>query len=941
MLGGRVSNTDIDAVRLFSTPLHWLRSSLRTRLALTVMALIVGTTVAVVSTALYFVRATMQTSIAEEQFARITAIADAMDQKFISRRGLLKTFGDSLEAHKPADAAALQAYVLQHDSLKAFFDNFSVVDMDGALVANFNNTSSIGKLKVADRDYFKDTVRTSKGVISQPLRNRVSGLPQVVMTEPVFDASGRMVRIILAQINLNETNFLGELADVKFGKTGYMFITNTDGIVISSPRQSRILKHIDADGGSNPVTTLSLAGFEGSTEGLNRVGVYGLYAFKQLRQTNWIMGAIYPRSEAFAAIEAIERVAWVGMAVLALLVGLLSLLLTRQQLAPLAQLHRHLLGSCSSTGYVPMSGTAAPDEIGDLQRTFETLMARRVEAERQLGANGDYLRSILAHAGDAFISLDEQGRVTEWNRQAELTFWWKREEVMGQPMAELIVPPASRAAHHHGMQAFHSTGKGPVVDQRIEVEALHRSGRVFPIELSIGALQVGDHFIASAFIRDISESRAAVERIAAGEKFVRGIADNVPALVSYIDRDQRYTFANAHILSNHPTGVSLIGRTVREVRGEQVYDAILPWVQRALAGEAVTFLNPGSAALGHADRTYEVNYIPDRGADGVVNGYYSLSVDITHRKHAEEALQASEQRFRSVTDNMPALVSYMDRGERFEFANAAFREWFGLDPAAMIGKTLREVVGDTVYAPRAPMLARALAGERVEFDTHRLIDGVPRDVHTIYVPDPGADGVCKGVFALSLNITSLKTVERELAKLARVDTLTGLANRLALNETLPRALARARRSGCALALMFLDIDCFKSINDTFGHAAGDQVLAEFAQRLIGSVRVTDTVARLAGDEFVLLLESPTDEAAAAGVARKIVARVGQIPFELRGQRVNVTTSVGVVFHADASEPVDGEHLMQCADGALYSAKAAGRNRYALVSSGAGVALAEG
>lgn len=902
-------------------------------MALIVTALVVGTTVVVVSTSLYFVRASMKGAIAEEQFARISAIANAMDQKFISRRVLLKTFSDGIAAHKPTDDVALQAFVSKHVSLKAFFDNVSLVDMRGELIANYNSTSPIGRLNLADREYFIDTVRTRKGVISQPLRNRSNGLPQVIMTEPVFDQSGSMVSMITGQINLNEPNFLGELADVKFGKTGYMFITNTNGIVISSPRKSRILKHTDAEGGSNPVTTRAIAGFEGTAEGMNRVGVYGLYAFKQLNQTNWVMGAIYPREEAFAPIEAIERVVWVGLILLASLVGLASLLLTNRQLFPLAQLHRHMLASVGKGVYQPMLEQASHDEIGDLQRTFERLMAQHVQAERMLEESRDHLRSILAHAGDAFISLDEQGGITEWNHQAELTFGWNREEVLGAQVDELIIPPAMREKHAHGMQVFKRTGEGPLVDVRTETEALHRTGHIFPIEISVGALRSGDQFFANAFIRDISERREAAERIAAGERFVRGIADNVPALVSHIDRNERYTFANAHILRRHP-GETLVGRAIKDVRGPKVYALIEPWVRRALAGEAVTFINPGSETVGTADLVYEVSYIPDRGADGTINGFYSLSIDITLRKRAEEALQASERRFRSVTDNMPALVSYLDTEERFTFANAAFRAWFGVEPEDMIGKTLREVVGDEVYAPRASMLARAFAGERVEFDTHRVVEGAARDVHSIYVPDTVADGLCKGVFALSLDITSLKNIERELAAQARVDTLTSLPNRLSLNEALPISIARAKRNGSALALMFLDIDHFKTINDTFGHAVGDKVLVEFARRLREGVRVTDTVARLAGDEFVVLLESPVDEAAAAQVARKIVGLVGDTTFRFASLEIKVTTSVGVAFHtgSGANGPQLGEQLMHRADIALYRAKAAGRNGFVLVDS---------
>ncbi len=331
--------------------------------------------------------------------------------------------------------------------------------------------------------------------------------------------------------------------------------------------------------------------------------------------------------------------------------------------------------------------------------------------------------------------------------------------------------------------------------------------------------------------------------------------------------------------------------------------------------------------MGTEERTYQVSFVPDRDAAGTVNGFYSLSFDITGRKEVERALTISEARFRGVIDNMPALVSYLDRDERFTFANEAFRDWFDIEPSSMLGKKLRDVVGDEVYAQRSALLARALAGERIEFDSHRLVDGLPRDVHTIYVPDIDSSGATLGVFGLSLNITELKSIERRLAELARVDTLTHLPNRLAFNEGLPLALARARRSGDGLALMFLDIDRFKAINDTFGHAAGDEVLFEFARRLLGSVRTTDTVARLAGDEFVVVLEHLADRETAAAVAEKIVSQVSRPPFQVRARPFAVTTSIGIAFLAPGDPPTSGEELLARADAALYAAKAAGRNTY--------------
>jgi len=776
--------------------------SLRNRLTISVVLIALISTLGVVGAAFYYVRTSALEEIARDQMQRTETIAEAIDQKFVGRRIVLKSFANSLATLQLRGTAQLQPFLQGHPALKDAFENITVIDPSGLAVANFYGPEPIGRLNVSDRPYFIETLATGRGVISQPIRNRISGAPQVVMTEPVYDVQGHLIYVVNALIGLDQPNFLGELADLKFGKTGYVFITNTHGIVIDSPRKSRILKHFDAEGGHNEATTRAVAGFEGTTEGVNRLGVSVLYAFKQTRQTNWIIGTHYPREEAVAALERVQHFTWLGAIVLSLLVGGLSLYLLRRELAPLERLRLHMLANHAAEHYAPLTTHYDQDELGDLARTFDQLMAERHEVQKRLSANETYLREVLRHAGDAFIALDRTGRVTEWNHQAELVFGYTRDEALGQPLAPLIIPEAMRAAHDSGMRQFTQHGTGSMVDKRMEVEALHRTGQRIPIEISLSAMDMGDHFVAHAFLRDISE-----------------------------------------------------------------------------------------------------------------------------RKAAERALALSEAKLRGVTDNLPALVSHMDSQERFTFVNSAVREWWGMEPDALLGRTMREVVGETVYPIAQAPLKRALAGERVEFDVQRPIHGEMRDVHNIYVPDVDGEGITRGVFTLSINITELKTVERKLALLARVDPLTQLANRLAFSESLPQILARARRSGNALALMYLDIDHFKAINDTLGHAAGDEVLEEFARRLQASVRGTDMVARLAGDEFVAVLESVTETSVAADVAQKIVDQVARPLFLVGGQPLHITTSIGIVFYVPAEPPTTPVELMARADAALYRAKAAGRNQF--------------
>ncbi|MEO8155658.1 MAG: diguanylate cyclase [Rhizobacter sp.] len=292
------------------------------------------------------------------------------------------------------------------------------------------------------------------------------------------------------------------------------------------------------------------------------------------------------------------------------------------------------------------------------------------------------------------------------------------------------------------------------------------------------------------------------------------------------------------------------------------------------------------------------------------------------------ALEGSEHRLRTIADNLPVLISYIDREERFQFCSGTYSTWLGVDTHRIVGRTVAETLGADLYEPRRELLQRALGGERVDFDIATTMLGVKRHLHTTYLPDLSTDGGVEGIYALAVDVSAMKAAEEQLVLIARTDTLTGLSNRLRFNEKMGEALARSRRRGQPIALLFLDVDNFKRINDTLGHGVGDEVLKVFAQRLLASVRETDTVARLAGDEFVVILEDLHAPAEPQFIARKIIAAINR-PMELPAAALSVSTSIGIAFQADGS--VLPAQLLAAADKALYEAKSAGRNTFRIAS----------
>jgi len=904
-----------------------IRLGLHTRLSLGVAAVVLLATFAIATVALHLVKSNMRASIAAEELARVSAIADAIDQKFDSRRILLQTFGGTVKAQDFQADAALQAFLEKHVSLRQAFDNVAFLDMDGNLVANLNGAQAIGKVNVKDRAYFQQTVASRAGLVSEPYRNRLNGLAQVAITEPVLDHAGQVRFVISGAINLKERNVLGTLTDVKFGKTGYLFVTTTDGVVVDHPRTSRILNQIQADGGGTPQILRALAGFQGSSEGVDEAGVPALYAFDRAESANWIVGALYPRSEAFATVDAIERGAWLGALALAFSAGALALAVARRQLRPLADLHRHMRFTQEAPEDAPHDEMAqrsyTRDEIGDLARTFDELMEQRRAIERSLAHSEAQVR-IIADSIPAMVShVDASLRYTFVN--AHVRALHNNASLVGRLMPDVRGPADFAVVEPHFLRAL--AGETVIIEKSGD-PALGIGDRTFKAHYIPDLDADGKVCGVFSMTFDISEEVKIRRALTEQETRLRDVTDSIPALVGYFDRQQNCLFANvrARQMAGLGEGAPLQGTTLRSALGRTIYSQLKPYLPVMFSGKKVRF--PVRAPLHGKQGYFQVNLIPDKNLRGEVVGFYLMSFNITALKEAELRQAESELRLRAITDNMPALITYIDRDEKITFANATSREWLGLDPAQVLGRHIQEVAGREVYVSRQPMLARALAGERVEFESRTQRAGFERITQVIYVPDVRTDGLTHGIFSLALDITALKVVEHKLIELARLDTLTGLPIRLAFNEYLPDAVLRGQLTGHALALMFLDIDHFKAINDTMGHAVGDAVLAEYARRLQACVRGTDMVARLAGDEFVLVLEGLGTPEAAAVVAEKIVQRVHMPPFVVDGQRVDVTTSIGIAFHRAAGSSATATELLARADAALYNAKAAGRDRFA-------------
>lgn len=300
------------------------------------------------------------------------------------------------------------------------------------------------------------------------------------------------------------------------------------------------------------------------------------------------------------------------------------------------------------------------------------------------------------------------------------------------------------------------------------------------------------------------------------------------------------------------------------------------------------------------------------------------------REASERALTANQERLLTITDNLPVLISYVDRGLCYRFNNKCYEEWFGVSRSVLEGAHLRDVLGEADFARAEPTFRAVLQGYPAQMERETEINGRRRVVQCTYLPHYGAEDTVAGFYVLVQDITQQKAAEERLEYMANHDPLTGLVNRGAFNRRLSEAIRRMGRSRRPGALMYLDIDHFKAINDGYGHGIGDRLLKDFSTRLAGAVRQTDLVGRLGGDEFVILLEDLAAPADAYLVGQKIVDAM-RASFVFGDIQVSATTSVGITVFDAGEDALNPAELLQRADRALYDAKAAGRNTFKVLT----------
>ena len=238
--------------------------------------------------------------------------------------------------------------------------------------------------------------------------------------------------------------------------------------------------------------------------------------------------------------------------------------------------------------------------------------------------------------------------------------------------------------------------------------------------------------------------------------------------------------------------------------------------------------------------------------DGQVYGYVGTVDDITLFRKSVNALRESESRLRTIADTLPAMIAYIDADETYRFHNLAYEREFNQRGTEVLGRSIEDTVGPQRYEFLAPYIKRALAGETLTFEEEDNSATLERYFEVVYIPQMDADGeTVMGFHVMRQDITAQKREKQRLLKLSQIDALTGLTNRAGFLQRLNDTMQQSREHHSMMAVMYMDIDRFKPVNDTFGHAVGDALLKAFSNRLTNAMRDSQTIASLGGDPYTI------------------------------------------------------------------------------------------
>ncbi|HEX8960668.1 MAG TPA: EAL domain-containing protein [Geobacteraceae bacterium] len=577
---------------------------------------------------------------------------------------------------------------------------------------------------------------------------------------------------------------------------------------------------------------------------------------------------------------------------------------------------------------------AGYDELTLVAESFNRMTEARLAADAAIKSSENFLSSVLEGIGEGVIVVDREFRIISANSSY-------CSQVKVPP--DRVVGSFCHTLSHHSDSPCHETHAGfacPVklcFDTGEQCSAIHKhfDSAGTPRYVEMGAYPMKDESgqIISVIetMKDVTDRVVLEKSLEEAKEKYRKLYDDAPDMMQSMDADGRILICNK-------TEATILGYSQEEILGRPFTDFILPDCQDGCRQKFATLMEQGFMESESTLQTRDGKLIPvfakakaiydEQGRFLMADAIFR---DITERKLAEQKVRDAELSYRTLFEQSPEGIVIVDAATLLPamFNDTACGQLgYSRDEFATVRITDHDA--DNTPETTALHLEGINDGRRDDFEIrHRTKSGEIRNVlatvqKLVLTGKSVLFCIFRDVTEIKRTEAALRENEKRLNHLAHHDPLTNLPNRILFYDRLRQALTKASRAKREVAVLFLDLDRFKNINDTLGHTTGDQVLCKVAKLLKRLVRESDTVARLGGDEFLIILEGLDDLTHAGVIAQKLLGALSNAIL-IEGQELYVTGSIGLSIYPADSDNVEG--LMKCADVAMYRAKDRGRNTY--------------
>ncbi|HCK81508.1 MAG TPA: hypothetical protein DIC59_08585, partial [Candidatus Competibacteraceae bacterium] len=871
------------------------------------------------------VRHDLEYLVSAQQRSAVSVIAASIDRETRLRLRALGELAKNLGQHQMmGEPARIDGFLQDNLAAGALFNGgFFVLDSQGVCLADWPRLSGRIGLNFAQHEDFRTILERRQPAVNRARSGSLSGRPLVSMSAPIVDGAGQLVGVLVGLTYLDSDNYLGQIiATYKVESGGVLVIDPRAGRFLAATDTGRIFQPVPA-AGVNKMHDRYMAGYEGSGVATSSRDIEELSSGRRISATGWFAVITLPVAAAFAPVAALQKALLIAASVLSLIVPWLAAVAGRW-LRPLRETTSALREM--TVGQRPLAALPATggDEVGQLVESFNELVRDIDDAKRATAAlkqSEERYRVLLDSSPDAvFVHRDE--RMTMANRSALRLFGAEHEgQLLGRPWKALLHPDFHPIAAQRLKKL--ESADGSVALPAVEQRYVRLDGSAVEVEVTTRNITLAEGRAVLSVVRDITQRKADEARLKGVLAQQEALLDNVSVgivlikqrIITRCNRRFEELFGyDAQEMLGQSTKIMYPTEEFYQEIGQRAYTALARgesyleevWFKRKDGGQFRGSLNGKAVEAGD----------PHEGS-------VWICTDLTAQRRDQERAQLAASVFESTVEGI--MITGADQA--ILAINRAFTEITGYTEQEVLGKNPRLLSSGRqtpeFYGQMWKAIQQSGKWRGEIWNRRKNGDEFPELLSVNMVRD--AEGRLTHYVGVFSDISAQKDAEQQLSFLAHHDPLTGLPNRVLFNDRLTHAIDRAARDGGQLAVMFIDLDRFKDVNDTLGHQIGDQLLRSTARKFQRAIRASDTLARLGGDEFALLVEDIHEVSDAVMVAQKLLAAFAR-PFSLAEHEIHISASIGISFYP--SDGAEVRELVKNADAAMYRTKAKGRNNYA-------------